>query len=84
VFLRFEQPERLLFFCKATYVRDKFRDDWAVTETDKDSLQKSMDLASEEVHFYSRGLDSQRAILEEFISSCLSQTTYEVAQQEAD
>jgi len=82
LFIRFEQPERLVFSSKVTNVLEEPRNEWDHNPHSSDSLERVLDLASEEVHFFSRGLDSQRAVLEDFVSSCLSQTTYEVAIQE--
>ncbi len=75
-FIRFEKPTVLQFLCGQEYVLDQYRHDWAVDSWNKRSLRKTLDLDSEEVHFFSRGLDSQRVVLEEFVSSCLGQTTY--------
>ena len=77
IFIRFEQPEILRFLCKAVYVRDEHTHEWEVDSYDHESLERSLDLNAEEVHFFSRGLDSQRAVLEEFVSSCLAQTRYQ-------
>ena len=77
IFIRFEQPEILRFLCKAVYVRDEHTHEWEVDSNDHESLERSLDLNAEEVHFFSRGLDSQKSLLEEFLSSCLAQTTYQ-------
>ena len=77
IFIRFDQPEILCFSCDAGYVREEHTDDWEVGDA-KGYLQRSLDLNTEEVHFFSRGLDSQKSVLENFISSCLSQTTYDL------
>jgi len=84
LFIRFEQPERLVFTCKSAYVLQESGEDWEPNPHSGDSLERVLDLASEEVHFFSRGLDSQQEVLENFVSSCLSQTTYEIIQQEVD
>ena len=77
IFIRFEQPEILRFLCKAVYVRDEHTHEWEVDSNDHESLERSLDLNAEEAHFFSRGLDSQKSLLEEFLSSCLAQTTYQ-------
>ncbi len=59
-------------------------DFWDTSPRDSQTLERTIDLGSEEVHCFSRTIDSQSAVLEEFVSTCLSQTTYETAQQEAD
>ncbi len=84
VYIRFGEPERLRFTCNARYVPEEGREFWDIRPTDSETLEKTIDLGSEEVHFFSRSLSSQIAILEEFVSTCLLQTTYETAQQEAD
>ena len=77
IFIRFEQPEILRFSCKAKYVREEYTQEWVVDSNDRESLERSLDLNAEEIHFFSRGLDSQKTLLEEFVSSCLAQTTYQ-------
>jgi hypothetical protein len=75
IFIDFEEPEALLFLCNPQEVQDKFRDEWEVANN-HNYRQRKLDLSSEEVHFFSRSLDSQRKRLEEFVTSCLAQTTY--------
>ena len=76
VTIRFEEPESLRFQCKATFVLEQCKSAWVVDSWDRQSLERSLDLYSEEVHFFSRNLDSQRTVLEDFVASCLAQTTY--------
>ncbi len=75
-FVHFEEPEILRFLCKATHVLDQHKPEWVVDSGDRLALGRSLDLSAEEVHFFSRNLDSQRTVLEEFVASCLAQTTY--------
>ena len=76
VIIRFEEPENLLFLCESSLIRNEHRHEWAVDRLDSKTLVRSIDLGSEEVQFFSRSLDSQITVLEEFVSSCLPQTTY--------
>jgi hypothetical protein len=76
VFVRFDEPEILRFMCKSTYVNGTHYENWEVNPSDPDSLIRYLDLNSEETHFFSRSLDSQVRMLEDFVTSCLAQTTY--------
>ena len=75
IFIHFDNPGILLFSCVAERVVDRYKDEWF--KRGRGFMGKSIDLNSEETYFFSRGLDSQRELLEDFVSSCLSQTTYE-------
>jgi len=75
VFVEFDNPGILVFSCASKYVREEFKSEWGARA--KNDLGKLLELQSENVHFFARGLDSQRMVLEEFITSCLSQTVYE-------
>ena len=76
VFIEFDNPGMLVFSCSPENVVDKFTHIWE--RRDGNQVGRFMDLNSEDTHFFARGLDSQREVLEEFVSSCLSQTTYEI------
>ena len=77
IFIRFERPEILLVSCKPEYMREEHAHEWVPGTYNREDLERSLDLNSEEIHFFSRGLDSQKSVLEEFISSRLVQTTYQ-------
>ena len=75
VYIEENNPGTLVFSCASKYVREEFKSEWGARA--KNDLGKLLELQSENVHFFARGLDSQRMVLEEFITSCLSQTVYE-------
>jgi len=76
-FIRYADPHVLIFLCSPDRVRVECTAEW---EEDRFGagpvLKRTLDIGSEEVHFFARSLDSQREVLESFISSCLKQTDY--------
>ena len=77
LFVRFEKAEILVFQCNARNVQDEYKHEWEKDTYTRGMIERYLDLSTEGVHFFSRGLDSQRAVLEEFVSSCLAQTRYQ-------
>jgi hypothetical protein len=77
--IRYANPNLLSFSCNRDRVRIEHQPEWHPINTI--DLERILDLGSEEVHFFSRELNSQRTALEEFISSCLDQTDYKAQLQ---
>ncbi len=68
-------PGRIIFVTKEANVRLDRRAGW--TDHPNGQIKRTLMIDSEENHFFSRSLNSQRELLEEFCTSCLSDTVYE-------
>jgi hypothetical protein len=67
-------PGRIIFVTKEANVRPDRRAGW--TEHPNGQIKRTLLIDSEGNHFFSRTLNSQRQLLEEFCADCLSDTTY--------
>jgi len=81
IIVRFAEPGRLVFRASEEHISEGSRYEWEPSGYTKGTLERFIDLDSEEVHFFARSLDSQREVLEEFVSSCLEQTNYKAQLQ---
>ena len=71
----FSDPGHLLFITRSDKVLEDRRTDWE--DHPNNQLKRKLRIDSEEMHFFSRPLDSQRRLLEEFCASCLADTVYD-------
>ena len=81
IIVRFAEPGRLVFRSPEEHINEESRYEWEPSVHMRGALEKLIDLDSEEVHFFARSLDSQREVLEGFVSSCLGQTDYKTQWQ---
>ena len=73
--IRFSDPGQLLFITRSEKVLEDRRSDWEGHPNNQ--LKRTLHIDSEEMHFFSRPLDSQRQLLEEFCALCLADTVYD-------
>ena len=73
--IRFAEPGQLWFITRSDKVLEDRRSDW--DDHPNGQLKRRLYIDSEEMHFFSRPLDSQRQLLEEFCALCLADTVYD-------
>jgi len=73
-FVNFDRPGELVFSALTENVLPEHVDEWSRHLNNQ--MKKTLDIGSEEIHFHSRGLASQRVVLEQFAAECLAETIY--------